>query len=171
MATDKDFEAGGEQDHISKLAFSAVATPDNSPFGGETRSDEVRDLDQYVAKGSPATRKEVISYYAYVRVILIPFANSPSHGCRVPNCYLRRPMNFVILCFSRGGSIRRSFKISGISGANLLSSTQATMVSDLFSSMLLSLTYFLPLISVQLQSSVPEPHLPSGVQPKCTTVR
>jgi len=65
MATDKDFEARGEQDHISKLAFSAVATPDNSPFGGETRSDEVRDLDQYVAKGSPATRKEVISYYAY----------------------------------------------------------------------------------------------------------
>jgi len=68
---DKDYEHEGEQDHISKLAFSAVATPDTAPFGDETRTDEVRDLDQYVAKGPPATKKEVASYYAYVRVILV----------------------------------------------------------------------------------------------------
>ena len=68
---DKDYEHEGDQDHISKLAFSAVATPDTAPFGGETRTDEVRDLDQYVAKGPPATKKEVASYYAYVRVILV----------------------------------------------------------------------------------------------------
>ncbi|KAH8793951.1 autophagy-related protein 22-like protein [Hyaloscypha finlandica] len=62
---DKDYEHEGEQDHISKLAFRAVATSDTAPFGGETRTDEVRDLDQYVAKGPPATKKEVASYYAY----------------------------------------------------------------------------------------------------------
>jgi hypothetical protein len=45
---DKEYEAEGEQDHISKLAFTVL------------------DLDQYIPKGAPATRKEVLSYYAYV---------------------------------------------------------------------------------------------------------
>ena len=57
----------GEQDHISKLAFTAVAAPDPGSLSGETGPYEIRDLDQYVAKGAPATTKEVASYYAYVR--------------------------------------------------------------------------------------------------------
>jgi hypothetical protein len=73
----KAYEPEGEQDHISKMAFSAVAAPDPASLGGETMPYEIRDLDQYVAKGPPATKKEVISYYAYVRFILIRSANSP----------------------------------------------------------------------------------------------
>ncbi|KAN0115027.1 MFS general substrate transporter [Hyaloscypha variabilis] len=64
MAT-SDYEPEGEQDHISKLAFTAVAAPDPGLSSGETGPYEIRDLDQYVAKGAPATTKEVISYYAY----------------------------------------------------------------------------------------------------------
>ena len=65
MATG-DYEPEGEQDHISKLAFTAVAAPDPGSVSGETGPYEIRDLDQYVAKGAPATTKEVVSYYAYV---------------------------------------------------------------------------------------------------------
>jgi hypothetical protein len=76
MAT-SDYEPEGEQDHISKLAFTAVAAPDPGLSSGETGPYEIRDLDQYVAKGAPATTKEVISYYAYVRLIPVRFATVP----------------------------------------------------------------------------------------------
>ena len=61
---DKEYEAEGEQEHISKLAFTAVAAPDPASSGSPKY--EVLDLDQYIPKGAPATRKEVLSYYAYV---------------------------------------------------------------------------------------------------------
>jgi len=61
---DKEYEAEGEQDHISKLAFTAVAAPDPASNGASKY--EVLDLDQYIPKGAAATRKEVLSYYAYV---------------------------------------------------------------------------------------------------------
>ncbi|KAI9738152.1 MAG: hypothetical protein M1818_005581 [Claussenomyces sp. TS43310] len=54
-------EAG--QEHIDKLAFTAVAAPDpeSSPQGPLAPED----LDDYAPVGAPATRKEVLSYYAY----------------------------------------------------------------------------------------------------------
>lgn len=53
-----EYRPEGEQDHISKLAFTAVAAPDPvSP---------TKDL-QYIPQGPPATTKEVWSYYSYVR--------------------------------------------------------------------------------------------------------
>jgi hypothetical protein len=58
-----------EQDHISKLAFTAVATPDPGELSGDSTSaqdsHEPYDLDHYKSSGSPATTKEVASYYAY----------------------------------------------------------------------------------------------------------
>jgi hypothetical protein len=57
-----EYKPEGEQDHISKLAFTAVAAPDpDSPPNGH----EIHDLDEYVPIGTPATRKEVWSYYAF----------------------------------------------------------------------------------------------------------
>ncbi|KAF8864252.1 MFS general substrate transporter [Acephala macrosclerotiorum] len=58
----------GEGDHISQLAFTAVAAPgpgsnDESPTPHHPY--EIKDLDQYIPVGAPATKKEVISYYAY----------------------------------------------------------------------------------------------------------
>jgi hypothetical protein len=64
----KDYEPEGEQDHISKLAFTAVAAPDPASSADLPVPYEVHDLDQYIAKGPPATKREVISYYAYVRL-------------------------------------------------------------------------------------------------------
>ncbi|CZR62665.1 related to AUT4-breakdown of autophagic vesicles inside the vacuole [Phialocephala subalpina] len=64
MATIEEYKPEGEGDHISKLAFTAVAAP--GPTDESTRaSHEIRDLDQYTPSGAPATRKEVWSYYAY----------------------------------------------------------------------------------------------------------
>jgi len=63
--TSKEYEAEGEQDHISKLPFTAVAAPDPTYPSNSTAPHEIRDLDQYIAKGPPATKREVISYYTY----------------------------------------------------------------------------------------------------------
>ncbi|RDL40561.1 uncharacterized protein BP5553_00540 [Venustampulla echinocandica] len=56
-------------DHISKLAFTAVAAPNPSSDSTSSRAHrqphEIPDLDHYVPKGPPATKKEVWSYYAY----------------------------------------------------------------------------------------------------------
>ena len=54
-----------EEDHISKLAFTAVAAPGEPPTTGSPKSYEIRDLDQYAPKGPPASTKEVWSYYLY----------------------------------------------------------------------------------------------------------
>ena len=58
-----------EQDHIDKLPFTAVAAPDLIESSGDSTSarelHEPRDLDHYKVSGSPATRKEVASYYTY----------------------------------------------------------------------------------------------------------
>jgi hypothetical protein len=85
----KEYEPEGEQDHISKLAFTAVAAPDPTVSPGSTVPYEVRDLDQYIAKGPPATKREVISYYAYVGLTLIRFAIFPMREeAHCPeNCY------------------------------------------------------------------------------------
>jgi hypothetical protein len=61
----KEYEPEGEHDHISKLPFSAVAAPDPTYPSDPTTPHEIRNLDQYIAKGPPATKREVISYYAY----------------------------------------------------------------------------------------------------------
>lgn len=58
-----------EQDYISKLPFTAVAAPDPADSSeGSTSAEEAHephDLDFYKGSGSPATTKEVASYYAY----------------------------------------------------------------------------------------------------------
>lgn len=60
---------GEEQDHISKLPFTAVAAPDRGDSSrGSTSAQELRephDLDHYNSSSPPATAKEVASYYAY----------------------------------------------------------------------------------------------------------
>jgi len=59
------YEPEGQHDHISKLAFSAVAAPDPNTQSDSKTPYEIRDLDQYIVKGPPATKREVFSYYAY----------------------------------------------------------------------------------------------------------
>ena len=54
-----------ENEHISKLAFTAVAAPGPASSRESTTPHEIHDLDQYVPNGAPASRKEVYSYYAY----------------------------------------------------------------------------------------------------------
>ncbi|TVY68924.1 Autophagy-related protein [Lachnellula suecica] len=61
---EKDYVAEGQDDHISKLAFTAVAAP-GEVSSNSSNPHEIRDLDQYVPKGAPASTKEVWSYYAY----------------------------------------------------------------------------------------------------------
>jgi hypothetical protein len=63
MAVDNLSGLDKEQDHINKLPFTAVAAPDPTESSGD--SHEPRDLDHYKVSGSPASRKEVASYYAY----------------------------------------------------------------------------------------------------------
>jgi hypothetical protein len=60
-----EYEPEGQYDRISKLPFSAVAAPDPTYPSDPTTPHEIRDLDQYIALGPPATKREVISYYAY----------------------------------------------------------------------------------------------------------
>jgi hypothetical protein len=88
--TGKDYEPEGEQDHISKLAFSAVAAPDPASSSGDAAPYEIRDLDQYVAKGPPATKREVVSYYAYVRFIFTWLHECPVRGRVARSCLTRR---------------------------------------------------------------------------------
>jgi hypothetical protein len=135
----KDYEPEGDQDHISKLAFSAVAAPDPAFSSGSPVPYEIRDLDQYVAKGPPATRREVISYYAYVRLILIRLANLLPHESRVAV-----GLSYAALFFcSRSLDISETLPESGIYCANLLGSMQATMALGLSNSMFLGLSIFL----------------------------
>jgi hypothetical protein len=63
--TERSYKPEGEEDHISKLAFTAVAAPDPAIPRGSSAAHGIRDLDQYIPTGPPATKKEVISYYAY----------------------------------------------------------------------------------------------------------
>lgn len=65
MANNEQNQPDGKGDHISKLAFTAVAAPGGVPIDSEKNSHEIQDLDQYTPKGEPATQKEVFSYYAY----------------------------------------------------------------------------------------------------------
>ncbi|KAH8663398.1 autophagy-related protein 22-like protein [Tricladium varicosporioides] len=67
MATEAEFNPKGQEDHIDKLAFSAVAAPnpDSTAGSASLQPHELRDLDHYAPKGEPATRKEVYSYYTY----------------------------------------------------------------------------------------------------------
>ncbi|CZR54319.1 related to AUT4-breakdown of autophagic vesicles inside the vacuole [Phialocephala subalpina] len=68
MAANGEYRPEGEDDHISKLAFTAVAAPGPGSSDESTtphNPHEIRDLDQYIPVGAPATKKEVISYYAY----------------------------------------------------------------------------------------------------------
>ena len=63
MPEKEDYRPEGQEDHVDKLAFTAVAAPGS--IDSKTNPHEIRDLHQYVPKGEPATQKEVISYYAY----------------------------------------------------------------------------------------------------------
>ena len=62
----QEYKPEGEQDH-TKLPFTAVAAPGDTTneIFAQSQPHEIRDLDQYVPQGAPATRKEVWSYYAY----------------------------------------------------------------------------------------------------------
>ncbi|KAH6681508.1 autophagy-related protein 22-like protein [Halenospora varia] len=64
---DAEYKPEGQEDHIDKLAFSAVAAPNPDSTAGSALSQphEIRDLDHYASKGEPATKKEVYSYYTY----------------------------------------------------------------------------------------------------------
>jgi hypothetical protein len=62
---DREYIAEGEDDHISKLAFTAVAAPGQPSSIDSSKPHEIHDLDQYVPQGPPASTKEVWSYYAY----------------------------------------------------------------------------------------------------------
>jgi hypothetical protein len=135
----KDSEPEGDQDHISKLAFSAVAAPDPAFSSGSPAPYDIQDLDQYVAKGPPATRREVISYYAYVRLILIRLANLLPHESRVA-VGLSYAASFFC---SRSQDISETLAKSRIYYANLLDSMQATMALGLSNSMFLGLSVFL----------------------------
>lgn len=53
-----------QPESVDKLAFSAVAAPGSTSETGENPYDTT-DLDIYPGHGSPATRKEVWSYYAF----------------------------------------------------------------------------------------------------------
>ncbi len=61
----QEYKPEGVDDHISKLAFTAVAAPGPGSSTGSNAPHEIHDLDQYVPFGPPATKKEVYSYYAY----------------------------------------------------------------------------------------------------------
>ncbi|KAE8448160.1 hypothetical protein EG329_009764 [Mollisiaceae sp. DMI_Dod_QoI] len=66
MASKEEYKPEGEGDHISKLPFTAVAAPSPESSDESTRNaHEIHDLDQYIPVGEPATRKEVLSYYAF----------------------------------------------------------------------------------------------------------
>ncbi|KAF4620232.1 hypothetical protein G7Y89_g14588 [Cudoniella acicularis] len=60
-----EYKPEGQEDHISKLAFSAVAAPNPETSPESSQPHEISDLDHYVAKGAPATKREVYSYYSY----------------------------------------------------------------------------------------------------------
>lgn len=60
-----DYKSEGQDDHISKLAFTAVAAPGPASPSSPTSRHDIKDLDQYVPQGAPATTKEVWSYYSY----------------------------------------------------------------------------------------------------------
>jgi hypothetical protein len=62
---EQGYEHEGGQDRISKLPFSAVAVPDPACPSDSIAPHEMRDFDQYIARGPPATKLEVFSYYAY----------------------------------------------------------------------------------------------------------
>tara|TARA_R110002060_G_scaffold17740_1_gene24575 strand:- start:1090 stop:1317 length:228 start_codon:yes stop_codon:yes gene_type:complete len=64
MAEQDKYITEGEGDHISKLAFTAVAAPGPESSSASTPH-EIHDLDQYTPVGAPATKKEVYSYYLY----------------------------------------------------------------------------------------------------------
>lgn len=55
----------GNEEPVSKLAFTAVAAPDPAAPSPSTAPHDIRDLDQHIAIGPPATKKEVYAYYAY----------------------------------------------------------------------------------------------------------
>lgn len=64
MPTYEESSPEVEGEHISKLAFTAVAAPGST--NESTRlPHEIRDLDQYIPAGAPASKKEVYAYYAY----------------------------------------------------------------------------------------------------------
>jgi hypothetical protein len=63
-------ELAQEQDHASKLPFTAVAAPEYGGSNGDSSGEstgprDLDDSDSYKPIGPPATRKEVWSYYAY----------------------------------------------------------------------------------------------------------
>ena len=62
----QEYKPQEEQDH-SKLPLTAVAALDSTTkeVFAQSQPHEIRDLDQYIPQGAPATRKEVWSYYAY----------------------------------------------------------------------------------------------------------
>ena len=51
------------RDEISKLAFTAIGSPDSKDPGAGPAAPH--NLGLYITNGPPATRKEVLSYYAY----------------------------------------------------------------------------------------------------------
>lgn len=51
-------------DHITNLAYTAVAAPGPSS-NDSTDPHDIHDLNDYIPSGPPATKKEVWSYYAY----------------------------------------------------------------------------------------------------------
>ncbi|KAG9234144.1 autophagy-related protein 22-like protein [Amylocarpus encephaloides] len=57
----------GSKDHVDEIAVAAPREPSSTegPSKANRNSHEIRDLDQYVPQGPPATKKEVYSYYAY----------------------------------------------------------------------------------------------------------
>lgn len=65
MAANEQYQPEGETDHISKLAFTAVAAPGSDDSTRPHNPHEIQDLNQYVPVGAPASKKEVFSYYAY----------------------------------------------------------------------------------------------------------
>lgn len=69
MANHHPSGPGEEQDHISKLPFTAVAAPDPGESSRQSTSAqeliEPHHIHHYNTNSSPATTKEVASYYAY----------------------------------------------------------------------------------------------------------
>lgn len=63
---EKEYTPEKEDEHIDKLAFTAVAAPAQPSSKNDSSNPHIiRDLDQYAPHGPPATRKEVWSYYLY----------------------------------------------------------------------------------------------------------
>jgi hypothetical protein len=56
MAVKQESEAEAHPEAVDKLAFSAIAAPDSS---------NASDLTAFSTHGSPTTKKEVWSYYAF----------------------------------------------------------------------------------------------------------